>query len=99
MTPHRVDLLRRLYRYVQGRPAWLGLEHMLQREKEQGRLQHLVLGDSLGFSLHVGRRSDVELPGFGEMVRRIESGRVPEAQDVWNFKASAWVSDPGSGAD
>lgn len=94
MPAHRLDPLRRLHRRLQGRPTWLALEQMLQREKENGRIRHSVLRNNLGYSMHVARREDVERPNFVRVVREFERSFLPREQAKnWNFVPSAWMEN------
>lgn len=91
ITPHRLDPARRLHRFLKRRPGWLGLEQMLEREKRDGRLRHVVLELELGFSLHMVRRSDALLPGFEAIVRSVERGELPAPQqNDWDFLPDVW---------
>lgn len=91
ITAHRLDPLRRLHRWLQGRPPWLALEQMLQREKDNGRIRHSVLPNNLGYSMHVARQEDVESSGFIRVVSDFEKSVLPSGQDQhWNFLPSAW---------
>ena len=96
MKAHTLDPLRVVHRFLRGRPRWLALEQMLQKEKESGRLRHVVLDGRLGFSLHVAKRKDAMLPGFEIMVRQVERGMVPERQkEKADFDAAAWRAGSG----
>jgi len=92
MRAHRLGLVRRLHRRLQSRPSWLALEQMLEIERRRGRLEHLILPESLGYSVHVATRADAASPGFERCVGAIEAGAVPAAQArSWNFLRDAWA--------
>ena len=90
--PHRLSLARRLHRRLLGRPGWLALEQMLEKERLARRLLHVVLDETMGFSMHVSSREQVAQGNFSEVVARVESGQVPEAQQRagWDFVPAAW---------
>ncbi len=92
LPAHRLDVLRRLHRRLSGRPTWVALEQMFQREKQRGHLRHVVLENSLGYSMHVATRDDVRVEGFAEIVAQFEHRAMPAAQNGrWNFLPAAWV--------
>jgi hypothetical protein len=91
MRAHRLGLARRLHRRLLGRPDWLALEQMLELERRRGRLEHVILPEALGYSVHVATRADAARPGFEHCVAGIEAGAVPAAQaGSWNFRSDAW---------
>jgi hypothetical protein len=92
MPAHRLDLFRRVHRRLHGRPTWIALEQMLERERARRGLRFELLDPSLGFSLHVARRQDAARPGFADVVAAIERGEVPDAQRRAgaNFEPTAW---------
>lgn len=91
MRAHRIGPLRRIHRRLQGRPTWIALEQMVERERDAGRLRHIVLQDSLGYSMHVPTRDDVRLPHFESIVERFERGDVPLNQRaVWDYVRNEW---------
>jgi hypothetical protein len=94
MKAHRVDFLRNIHRYLQGRPPWLALEQMFAIEKMRGHLRHTILSNQLGFSLHAGKRTDVMQPGFENIVSHVERGNIPESQRLagMDFDPAAWPS-------
>jgi hypothetical protein len=77
IKPWRLSSLRRLHRAIKGRPTWLALEQMLEREKIRGRIKHSILPRTLGFSVHVVRRQYSIEPWFESMVKRVETGDIP----------------------
>ena len=98
MRPWPLDRLRRFHRWWHGRPPWLALEQMLEKERRAGRLRFHYLGDepnaaSLGMSLHVPTRDHARLPIIESVVAAVEAGEVPAAQ--WaagpNFRVEAWA--------
>jgi hypothetical protein len=91
MRAHRLGLARRLHRQLLGRPSWLALEQMLEIERRRSRLEHVILPETLGYSVHVATRADAARPGFERCVAGIEAGAVPAAQArSWNFRGEAW---------
>lgn len=92
IPPHRLDLVRRLHRHLHGRPTWLALEQMLDIERRRGRIRHVILDNSLGFSVHVDQRSFPSNEWIGSVVKMIEAGHVTPTQCRigWNFSAEAW---------
>jgi hypothetical protein len=56
-------------------------------------LRHLVLEDSLGYSMHVSTRDDARVERFDALVSQFERGAIPRAQrGEWNFLPAAWHS-------
>jgi hypothetical protein len=94
LRAYRLDLARRLHRALNGRPAWLALEQMLEKEKDRGRIRHALLDCNLGFSIHVHDREYPPLEEFERIVSAIESGSVPAEQvsQGWNLVLQAWPS-------
>jgi hypothetical protein len=92
INPHRLDLLRRVHRFINGRPPWLALEQMLQIEREAGHLRHLLIGPESGFSMHIPTRADASIAGFEKICAAVETDNIPEAQlrAGWNFVRNAW---------
>lgn len=91
IKPWRLHPLGRLHRALKGRPTWLALEQMLEREKIKGRIRHTILPRTLGFSLHVARRQYSIEPWFGTMVKRVETGDIPTEQAAqWNLSPQCW---------
>lgn len=92
IDPHRLDLLRQVHRFINGRPPWLALEQMLQIEKNKGRLRHLPIDVASGFSMHIPTRADASIDGFEKICAAVESGDIPEAQlrAGWDFVRNAW---------
>jgi hypothetical protein len=88
----RLDWLRRIHRRLHGRNSFVALEGMLEFARRQRRLRHVVLDNSVGFSVHVNDRCVSSWDRFGCVVRRIEIGNITRAQyDVgWNFTRAAW---------
>ena len=96
MKAHTLGVFRRVHRFLKGRPPWMALEQMLQKEKEKNRLRHLVLDSRLGFSIHVANRKDAMWPGFENVVRQVERGIVPEGQaGKADFDVAAWTAGAG----
>jgi hypothetical protein len=90
MRAHGLDPLRSFQRRLRGRPRFLALEQMFDREVELGRMHHVVL-DGGGFSLHVGTRRDAALPWFPSVVDAVERGQLASDQRTnWDFNATAW---------
>ncbi len=92
IAPHRLGLVRRLHRFLQGRPTWLALEQMLEVERRRGRIRHAILDNALGFSVHVDQRSFPSSEWLRGVVGKIEAGDVTPAQRRigWNFSTEAW---------
>lgn len=91
LIAHRLDPLRRLHRWVHGRPPWRALEQMWQRDIRSGRLRHTVLEASLGASMHVVTRPDMETVVERSVVNRFEADQIPRSQGTsWNFLSEAW---------
>jgi hypothetical protein len=92
IRPHRLDLVRRITRKLQGRSTWLALEAMLDCEVSQGRVRHRVLPSRLGSSMHVCTRAEACLVGMAEVAAAFERGDIPEGQvrAGRNFAVSAW---------
>ncbi len=92
LRPYQLDWARRIHRALNGRPPWLSLEEIFKREKDRGRIKHVLLDSQLGFSLHVYSREYAHLTDFGQIVSMIESGSVPAEQvsQGWNLVLEAW---------
>ncbi len=92
MRPARLDALRVVHRWWQGRPPWLALEQMFAREVEAGRIRHRVLPAGLGSSMHVSTRDEAALPGMDAVAVAFGSGEIPAAQirAGQNFERAAW---------
>lgn len=95
IKPHTLDLLRTLHRWVRGRPSWLALEQMLQKEREAGRLNYVVLSPELGQWLHVISNIEAGLPMMPRVAEAVRLGHIPDSQRLagWDFVAEAWESD------
>ncbi len=93
LKAHRIDLARRVHRFINGRSSWLALEEIFEKEKKSNRIRHTILQSQLGFSVHVYNREDVHVAGFQEMISLVESNRVPAAQikQGWNLVREAWL--------
>ena len=89
---YRLDWLRRVHRRLHGRSTFLSLEEMLEFERKRGRVRHVLLDHSLGFSVHVYDRRLSPQEWFDSVVRRIERGNLTRAQydEGWNFARNAW---------
>ena len=91
MPAHKLDYPRRIHRWLHRRPPWLALEQMFDAERVSGRLQHVVLPEPLGYSVHVISREDASSPGFSQVVAAIEMGDIPpEQRSSWNYVPDAW---------
>lgn len=92
MTPHRLGLVRRLHRALQGRSSWLALETMFEIERARGGLRFQVLDGRLGNCMHVHAAGLPGVPGFGRVVCRIERGDIPRAQceGSLNYLPECW---------
>ena len=88
----RLDLLRRFHRRLHGRNTFLGIEAMLEFQRKTGPVRHIILDNSLGFSIHVNDRRLAPWGWFDGVVRRIEIDDLPKAQyeEDCNFSRSAW---------
>jgi hypothetical protein len=92
LRAHKLDFARRVHRWWQGRPPWLALELMLEKERRAGRLRYRMLDPGLGFGLHIGARQEASLEWFDRVVPYVERGELPAAQLArgQNFVAEAW---------
>lgn len=92
MRAHRVDPLRQLHAMLNGATPSLALEQMLEVERQRGRLRYRQLPEHLGYSLHVARREEAELPLMQDVVAAMEANTVPAAQrqKSCNFIAETW---------
>jgi hypothetical protein len=88
----RLDWLRRLHRRLHNRDTFLAFEQMLEFERKRGRLRHVMLDNSLGYSIHVHDRRLSSWDPFAGVVQKIEIGELTEAQwnEGWNFARAAW---------
>ncbi len=93
ITPHKIDVLRQIHRKFRGMSPYVNLEEMIAIEKKYGRVRHCNLDQSLGWSLHIAKRTDVLAPNFQDIVSRVENGSAPDLQraDGRNFKSYFWV--------
>ena len=89
-----LDILRRLHRKLHGRPTWVALEQMVQRNAAKGRIVHRVgVNSTLGFSLHGVKRDWTSAPWFEHIIHSMECGDIPPGQesspdlqpDAWGF--------------
>jgi hypothetical protein len=92
MKAHKLDYFRRIHRTLKSRPVYLNLEEMVTIEKNENRIRHCRLDQSLGFSLHLINRDDVLLPNFENIIKHVEQGIVPDAQRNIgrNFNPALW---------
>jgi hypothetical protein len=92
IRPHRLDVVRRIHRKLQGSSTWLALEAMLDCEVSEGRVRHRVLPSGSGSSMHVCTRAEASLVGMAEVAAAFERGDIPEDQvrAGRNFAVSAW---------
>lgn len=92
---HKIDILRRIHRKIQRLPTYINLEEMISVEKAKSRVKHCNLDGGLGkgFSLHLINRTDVMLPGFGNVIAHIELGDAPKSQTDRgrNFDSDLWT--------
>ncbi len=88
----RLGWLRRAHRRWHGRPPWLALEQMLEKERQSGKVRFADLPESLGCSLHVARRDEATLPVMPSIVAAMEAGAIPASQRAagMNFDARGW---------
>lgn len=88
----RLDWLRQVHRRWYGRPPWLALEQMLEKERRADGLRFASLPESLGYALHVARRDEACLPVMPEVVAAMESGVVPPKQHAagMDFDVRYW---------
>jgi hypothetical protein len=92
LKAHRLDWLRRLHRALKGRPPFLSLEEIFKKEKDRGRIKHILLDSSLGCSIHVYTREYAHVEHLGETISKIESGLIPDEQVAqgWNLTLEVW---------
>ncbi len=90
----RLTGVRRVHRFLTGRPTWLALEQMLAKEEEQGRIRVAHLPEALGCSLHVATRDQATKPYIPMVVASMEAGAIPATQRRagQNFCDSAWLA-------
>jgi hypothetical protein len=89
ITAHRLGPFRSIERRLTGRPQWLALEHMLQREVDAGALTHMVATG--GCWLHVATAADMARAIELNVVRRIEVGAIPSSQFGYDdFVPETW---------
>ena len=61
-------------------------------ERDAVRIRHIVLDDSLGCSMHVPTRDDVQIANFSDVLERFERGSIPTSQrEVWDFALNEWT--------
>lgn len=92
IVPARLDFLRRVHRWGQGRPPWLALEQMLEASRRQAKLRYEMLPERLGCTLHIAKREDAALAVMPTVRSAMESGLIPDAQrrHGHNFSREAW---------
>jgi len=94
MKSMRLDWLRSAQRWVRGRPIVRAFEDTINQEIKSGRIQHTILPEELGSSMHVIRADDTEDPVFPSVVARWEKWEIPQAQFEskweWNYCRDAW---------
>ena len=93
--PHTLGPLRSWHRRMHGRPPWLSLEQMLQKEREAGRLRYVVQSPELGQWLHVARNDEAGLPMMPTVSEAVRQGRIPAAQrrSGWDFDETSWTGE------
>lgn len=92
IRPSRLDPLRSLHRWLQGRPPWLALENTMDAMRQRGCLRHGAVDQAEGASLHVIHAAEAAASDFPAALSRLERGEVPVAQRArgWNFDPSVW---------
>lgn len=92
MRAQRLDWLRRVHRRLHGRPTYLSLEVLLEVERRAGCLRWRMLDRELGFGMHLCTRADAGLSWTERIVRAVETGDVPEAQEASgpDFRPQLW---------
>ena len=93
INAHKLDYLRRMHRRIQGKPDYLALEQMLQKEIAVGALSKIVLPQEYGLSMHVPRREQFLEGDIDGVIGRVELGQVPTAQRSmsWDYSREHWV--------
>ena len=86
----RLDLFRQFHRRLHHRPTWMALEQIMDWNIENGKLDLFRCDISLGYTMHVSKRSD-----FDDIETVIESfleGNLPEKQllDQHNYIPGHW---------
>lgn len=91
---HSLDLLRRIHRRLNSRPTWLALEQMLEIEKREKRIRHLVYSAQGDGALHVATHADMLKALQLNLVQRYEGGEFPYLQRLADsFIPSAWEKE------
>jgi hypothetical protein len=87
-----LDPARFVHRLMHGRPPWLPLEQMIERERARGHLTANMLPAELGKSMHVATHQQANLPWFYKVPPLVELGEFPDAQILHgpNFDPDAW---------
>jgi hypothetical protein len=89
---HTLDPLRALKRIAMGRPRWLALEQMIERERAKRKVRAAMLPEALGFSLHVATHKEASLDWFEQVPPFVERGILPDEQrrSGRDFSSAAW---------
>ncbi len=89
-TPYKLDFIRRVHRFINGRSSFLALEQMLEKEIDKGKIQLKELNTQFGYTMHVPTREDFN--GIETVLNRFYTGQIPLAQlrNKHDYISSLW---------
>lgn len=97
IAPARLDVMRRVHRFITRRSSWLAFEQMLAAAAAAQVLRHVILPSHLGYRLHVPYRTDFSNPTIRSVIQAVETGRTPARQrERENLEWEAWSKELSS---
>jgi hypothetical protein len=92
IVAHKLDFVRRIHRRFKGKPPYLALEKMLQKEILAKTLSGAILPGDLGFSMHVPRAEQFRERTIDSVIQLVEAGSVSLVQEKesWDYSEELW---------
>ncbi len=92
LAPFKLDLIRRLHRYVNNRSSYLALEQMIQLNIEKGKLTFEKYSTRLGYTMHVSKRQEFADKDIAFVEQLFRSGKIPVLQLAYNhdYQKELW---------
>ncbi len=78
LRAHKLDIVRRLHRFIFRRESYLALEQILDKEIEHFKIKFHALNTEKGYTMHIPRRD--EFPALAPIIKRFSKGDIPKDQ-------------------
>jgi hypothetical protein len=80
LKAYRLDLLRRLHRFMKNRSSYMALEQIFQLNIDNDKIHVERQTTRWGYSMHISKREYFTEPYIHDVERSFRLGQVPEAQ-------------------